>query len=270
MSWDKKEIWLVVFLVFVFLWLSAWILSYTYFAISTAVVQWYFEPITGHQTQVFAGLKLGIVYHCGSIAFGSFLLMLVWVLKAVTEWVMNKIRKASGNNRCVICLINCVRCCCNCLENFVKFINRHAFTEIVLRSCNFCQGAKYGMAVVASNGLTFAFLNTVMLFMNFILSCGVGAGSACIVHLIVNVYEAEKSVDLQNIGVDIVVFLIGFIIGRLFFTLYGISADVILHCYCHDVKKHRFAKAARPKLTKFVEDMPREDNHGKGDYDRIM
>jgi len=269
MIWNPTEKWLFVFLVFAFLWLSAWILSYTYFSISTAVVQWYFEPITGHKTHVFAGLKLGIVYHCGTIAFGSFLILLCWILRIVTEWLMNRVRKATNNNACVKCCITCVRCCCTCIENFVKFINRHAYIEVVLRSCGFCEGAGKGMKLVAANALIFSFMNTVMAFMTFTLSVAVGAGSAVIVHFIVNIYEKNQGHNLENLGVDVVNFLIGLVIGRLFFTVYGMSADTILHCYCHDVKKHQTAKGARPKCIGFIKHLPKDEKSNE-DYERIM
>jgi len=107
------------------------------------------------------GLRLGVVWHCGTIAFGSFLLMLVWIIRAITEWLMEKVRKATGGNKCVLCLINCIRCYCGCFEKFVKFCNEHAYTEVILRSCSFCQGASKGMGLVAENFLVFSFLNAV-------------------------------------------------------------------------------------------------------------
>ena len=95
--------------------------------------------------------------------------------------------------------------------------------------------------------------------MNFTLSCGVGAGSSLIVHYILKLVIATQKLNNTTIGVDICVFLFGLVIGRLFFTIYGHTADIILHCYCIDVKKHNVAKGARPKLNNFIESVPTQD-----------
>ena len=98
--------------------------------------------------------------------------------------------------------------------------------------------------------------------MNFTLSCGVGAGSSLIVHYILKLVIATQKLNNTTIGVDICVFLFGLVIGRLFFTIYGHTADIILHCYCIDVKKHNVAKGARPKLNNFIESVPTQDTQG--------
>jgi len=96
--------------------------------------------------------------------------------------------------------------------------------------------------------------------MNFTLSCGVGAGSSLIVHYILKLVISTKATTVNTtVGVDICVFLFGLVIGRLFFTIYGHTADIILHCYCIDVKKHNVAKHARPKLNNFIESVPTQD-----------
>ena len=96
--------------------------------------------------------------------------------------------------------------------------------------------------------------------MNFTLSCGVGAGSSVIVHYILKLVMSTQETTINTtIGVDICVFLFGWVIGRLFFTIYGHTADIILHCYCIDIKKNNVAKGARPKLNNFIESVPKQD-----------
>lgn len=56
-------------------------------------------------------------------------------------------------------IANCLRCVAACLEKFVKFFNKHAFTEVALRSTNFCTSAATGMKVVATNGLRFGVMH---------------------------------------------------------------------------------------------------------------
>lgn len=68
-------------------------------------------------------------YHLGSLAFGSFLLAVVWMLIAVFEYLNKKIEATSnrvteGFTRVIT---GCVRCCLQCCHRFIKFINKNAY-----------------------------------------------------------------------------------------------------------------------------------------------
>ena len=56
---------------------------------------------------------------------------------------------------------NCVGCITCCLEVLVKFINKHAYVEIALRSEPFFPSAARGFQVVTANVLRFGVLHGV-------------------------------------------------------------------------------------------------------------
>lgn len=74
-------------------------------------------------------------YHCGSIAFGSFIIALVTFIRVVFEY-LNKKYEAMGNKdnmvyKAVSC---CMRCVLWCLDKYVKFITKNAYIQIALHS----------------------------------------------------------------------------------------------------------------------------------------
>jgi len=40
------------------------------------------------------------------------------------------------------------------------------------------------------------------------------------------------TIDSSNTPIDVVVFLLSYLIGKLFMSVYAISADTIMHCFC--------------------------------------
>ena len=68
--------------------------------------------------------KNGIRYHLGSLAMGSFVMALVWMIRFVlwlyTKWAEKY--KASENG-CVKCVLKSMNCCMVCFEKCVKFLS---------------------------------------------------------------------------------------------------------------------------------------------------
>jgi hypothetical protein len=53
----------------------------------------------------------------------------------------------------------CLTCFLACLERFIKFLNKHAYVEVAMRSKCFCVSAVNGAKVVLTNSLRFGVLH---------------------------------------------------------------------------------------------------------------
>lgn len=53
----------------------------------------------------------------------------------------------------------CLTCCLACLERFIKFLNKHAYVEVAMRSSCFCVSAVNGAKIVLTNSLRFGVLH---------------------------------------------------------------------------------------------------------------
>jgi hypothetical protein len=92
-KWDDTTRYLWYFFFFGLLWLNAFILAMTQFVIIVAASMWYFGRSSDAKADVSlcTGVKWGLWYHCGSLAFGSLILAIVWLIKLVFEYM--RVRK---------------------------------------------------------------------------------------------------------------------------------------------------------------------------------
>ena len=149
----------------------------------------------------------------------------------------------------------------DCAERFVKFFNKHAFTEVALKGTNFCSSGSNAMSVIVSNTLRFGVLHglgsLVMIFAKlFIVS------TVCLACYYLKKTYTELGTDdgklADMIGPMIFIFLISLIVANLFAHIWETSCDVILHCYCIDEaiqsSKGGSAKHASKNLTNALDE----------------
>ena len=129
-DWDKNT-WIMVFYMwFGILWIIAYISAMNEFVTIVSTCTWYFsrkdipddDGIPG-DSDVGKGLWWSIRYHSGTIAFGSLLIAIVWLVKGIFEFVSKRVEEASGENCLVKCFMCCIRCCLDCFDRFMRFIN---------------------------------------------------------------------------------------------------------------------------------------------------
>ena len=97
-------------------------------------------------------------YHMGSLAFGSFLLTLVWIIRIIFEYIGEKMVDATGNNGCTKCLIGCCRCCLACFDRFIRYLNRNAYIYCALSGEGFCSSAINSFILILKNAAKFGFV----------------------------------------------------------------------------------------------------------------
>ena len=157
---------LIQFYMFLFgtLWCNAFIQAVGIFVIASACCIWYYNhgPEQEINFPIFRSYKMVLRYHLGSLAFGSLILAIVQFIEIVLELV-KKQAEANGaaNNKCFEYAINCLRCCMQCVERLVQFINKTAYIQIALRGQNFCSAAKDGFEIVWSNPARYAIVGGV-------------------------------------------------------------------------------------------------------------
>ena len=159
---------MMVYMWFGIFWILAFLLSCNEFVIIVSACTWYFsrkdipddDGIPG-DSEVMKGFIWSIRYHPGSLAFGSFLLAVVWTIRTIFEYVGNSVEKASGENCATRCLIGCVRCCLDCFDRFVRFINQNAYIYMAISNESFCSSALNAFILVLKNAAKFSFVNSI-------------------------------------------------------------------------------------------------------------
>lgn len=115
-----------------YLWVNAFLVGCTQFVISAAAAIWYFTSTSdaNGDGSICRGIWWVFRYHLGTIAFGSFIIALVQLIRIIFEYYAEKIEKADPENPVVKALLCCTRCCLDCLERFVKFISKNAYIQV--------------------------------------------------------------------------------------------------------------------------------------------
>jgi hypothetical protein len=146
-------------------WISAFLIACNEFAIICSSVTWYFsrkdieddDGIPG-DSDVKKGLLWTYRYHCGTLALGSFILTVVWAIRACFEYVGEKVHDASGGNKCTECLLSSIRCCLDCFDRFIRYLNRNAYIYCAITSTSFCPSALHSFLLILKNHAKFAFV----------------------------------------------------------------------------------------------------------------
>lgn len=159
---------MLVYMWFGLFWLIAFVVCCNEFVIIVSTCTWYFsrkdipddDGIPG-DSEVMKGFIWSLRYHAGSLAFGSLILAVVWVIRVVFEYVGNAVERASGENMATKCLIGCLRCCLDCFDRFVRFLNQNAFIYMAISNENFCSSALNAFILVLKNAAKFSFVNAI-------------------------------------------------------------------------------------------------------------
>merc|ERR1712166_1567894 len=104
-------------------------------------------------------------YNLGSLAFGSFLIALVIVIRLIFEYIDKKMQGAGDAGVMaapVKCLMGCIRCCLDCCHRFVKYINKNAYCQVVLTGESFCIAALNGFVFTFIGKMSIAIGNTII------------------------------------------------------------------------------------------------------------
>ena len=233
-SWSTSIRVYVGVMIFAILWYVSFNLSQETFSIAAMVASWYFERHNGTNISVFTGIGWAFTYHVGTLAFGSFLIALLWMIQLILAYVYQKLKESGAENTSVGFMVKCAACFVACFERLVKFINKHAYIETVLRNLNFCAAAGKCVAVITSNFLRFgvlAGLSSLFLFLgNVLISCI----TTFLTHLMLKGYAKSQNVEIDTIFPLVTVFLITMVVCLIFSYIYDVTADTLLHCVILD------------------------------------
>jgi len=109
-KWASNTRYMVCFMSFGILWLVSFIIACSQFVVIVACCTWYFNhnSDTKGNAKISTGFAWLFRYHWGSLAFGSFILALIWSVKIILS-VIEKASRRSGVGANVV--VRCFLCC---------------------------------------------------------------------------------------------------------------------------------------------------------------
>ena len=256
--WDAKIRYSWWFHLFSLFYVTAIISAYSQFVYSSSACIWYFTSEKGTEDHyVRKSFKRGLRYHFGSLAFGSFIIALCRLIMVWFESIKKRVESTAGKtsqSKCFKCIMSCLQCCVGCIGKIMEFINKHAYIQIALKGDSFCTAAWEGFALIVKNLGRFSTLALIGSLFTTIGTIFIAVSSAIIGYFLIT-QVPYFSDELNSCVLPVVVFLIiGFILGLVTMSIFGISGDALMHSFLLDEELNKGQAKSFPELQKFMSD----------------
>lgn len=232
----------VVAYFFVAVWVEFWLHALYQFVIAYAMAEYHLSPedhegyreVGGGCCALTDGLQVGILMHAGSLAMGSALVTVFFVLQVLVN-VFEAANKEETSNPCAKCLLNCVKCCLACFEKIVEFLNKNAYVDIAMTSNNYCTAVREAIGVISRLPVAMAVLNgaTVVFTLFGCLFTMICCAAFTFFLTTSETFAAPDSVFFVDAPVAVAVAggIIGGIVSLCFMTVLDMSTDALLYYY---------------------------------------
>jgi len=252
---DSKLQYCFWFHIFALLYMTAVINAYSQFVYASSACIWYFTSEKGTESHPIAkSFKRGIRYHFGSLAFGALIVAIIQFIMVIFEYLKKKVEAITGKKagKCVKCLISCVQCCLACVAKVMEFINKHAYIQIALKGDSFCTAAWEGFGLIIRNVGRFSVLTAIGGIFSIVGTIFITVASAVVGYFVITKVD-YFSKDVGSVVLPVIVFgVVGFILGKVTMSIFGVSGDALMHSFLLDEEINKGQPKAFPELQKFM------------------
>eukprot|EP00930_Biecheleria_cincta_P045470 TRINITY_DN31333_c0_g1_i1.p1 TRINITY_DN31333_c0_g1~~TRINITY_DN31333_c0_g1_i1.p1 ORF type:complete len:700 (-),score=71.44 TRINITY_DN31333_c0_g1_i1:291-2390(-) len=143
---------MTAYYVFGMLWLTELFNSLSQFVVAYAVILWYYHPKPkgfGPSMPLIRGFTVGMIFHLGTFAFGSFLISTLRGTRIILLWI-SRAAKAE-NNSVAACIAGCCACCVTLIQRYVEFITKNAYIDVAISSTSFFTAAQNAHGFITSD-----------------------------------------------------------------------------------------------------------------------
>ncbi|CAG9766256.1 unnamed protein product [Ceutorhynchus assimilis] len=215
--------------IFGMLWMIQFVIGCQHMVIAGAVSKWYFtrqkSQLSVPITESFYNLTR---YHLGTITVGSFLLVVVQILRAILSYAQKMFQNEKLKSvKCLICLC---KGCLWILQHILEILSRNAYIITAIYGHSFWKSGKRAFTILSANPLRVTAINSVGDFVLFlskvlIVACSVTVGC----------YYLKNQENIQHVWVPLVlVGLFSYFISHCFMSVYEMTIDTIFICFCED------------------------------------
>mmetsp|Transcript_29940 Transcript_29940/g.48028 ORF Transcript_29940/g.48028 Transcript_29940/m.48028 type:complete len:626 (+) Transcript_29940:74-1951(+) len=255
--------------VFVAFWIECFLNALYQFIIGYAMAEYYYAPYDHDGEKdvgccaLFDGLHVGLLYHCGSLAFGSALVAAFSTLQMIIAAIEYQNQATGQSNRVVDAILGCLQSLVTCFKWIVELINRNAYVDIAITSNNFCDAAKSAIAMIIQLGGSMAVLNGATIVFSVFGSLLIGIACAAFSFFLTTseTFTAQSSsFQVTNpVPVAVVSGFIGVSVAACFMLVFDMASDALLYCYGIDLHTGRGSSTAPPALK----DLVHNQGHGE-------
>jgi len=256
-EWTTGSKWLMGYFIFGLFWNNAFDIALSQFIISSTVCMWYFKitkSITGKFPLITSLFRC--ITHFGSIAYGSLLVGILDFWRLIITFLNSRFGRKdeqTGEDRRGYCLL-CCDCVLGCFENALRFINRHAYTQIAMTGKGFCEATEDAYYLMIRNAWRFGTVHGLGGIYTFVGELAMTSLATLYGYILITQHP-DIEAKIYSPPIMCVFFAItSFIIAHVFMGVYGVSADTIVHCFAMDEEMNNGSAVHAPeRLQDFAE-----------------
>ncbi|KAH0789400.1 choline transporter-like protein 2 isoform X2 [Histomonas meleagridis] len=237
-----------------FIWGSCFIMALGEMTVAGVVAQYYFASNEERDDMpkwiCLRSLLRSLRFHTGSLAFGSLVITIFKIITIIIEYIDQKTRETQ--NTAIKCLIKCLKCCCICVQKFLKYINRNAYIMIAMHGFNFFRGCKEAFNLLLRNAARATALNWVgdfTLFLGRVFVAGVVSSIS------IFIFKANKDITFYIVPA-VCVFVMSWLASGAFTGVFEMSIDATFLCLLEDEERNDGGPGQRrhtpPEMTEFM------------------
>eukprot|EP00933_Yihiella_yeosuensis_P002684 TRINITY_DN10464_c0_g4_i1.p1 TRINITY_DN10464_c0_g4~~TRINITY_DN10464_c0_g4_i1.p1 ORF type:complete len:640 (+),score=111.01 TRINITY_DN10464_c0_g4_i1:63-1922(+) len=233
---------------FVSYWLEYFINALYQFVIAFAMAEYYYSPVDEYGNKedlgcpLWTGTYIGLFFHCGSLAFGSFVIACFALAQTILA-ILEAQNKEGGDNPVVTCVLSTLQSIIYCLQKIVEFINKNAWIDMAITSNSYCMAAKEAIGLIVEMAGAMAILNGATLVFSVMGAMLIALASGAFAFFI----TPKDTVD-DPMVVAIAGGLIGASVAACFMLVLDMSTDALLFCYGLDMRDGHPSPHAPPAL----------------------
>lgn len=232
---------------FMFFWLVNFVIALGQMTLAGAFASYYFaftKPKDIPTFPLLASFWRSIRYHLGTLAFGSLLIALCQLARAILEYIDKKTKESQTT--CMQFVMKCMKCCLWCLEKFLKFLNKNAYIMTAIYGQNFCTAAKNAFSLILRNIVRVFVVDKVTDFVLFIGKLFVVGAVGALAFFFFDGTIARKSTSISDFTpslhyyfVPVIIVVIGtYVVASLFFNVYSMAVDTLFLCFLEDLERN--------------------------------
>ena len=239
------------------LWTASFIQGIGSMTIAGSVCAWYFSQLPKELEGVEEFEKLRfprqrcvacrslcrtVRYYCGCVAFGSLLIAVIQMIRLAFLYLQRQMAAAGKSNTLIKFLFCVVQCCLKVLQSIIEAVTTNAYIFVALKGQSFCSSGAMVFKLIVSHGAIFAAVNVLGTIIVFLGQIVIAVAAACVAYIIL-----ENSPQFQPTGATpltaswlpvLVVLLFGYVTASCFMSVFDLSIDSVLVCYCTDVDEN--------------------------------
>jgi hypothetical protein len=224
---------LLLYQVFAFLWIAAFLSAVYQHVVAGSVAGWYFSRdvmSSRPRENAFTSLFHAMTTSSGSLAFGALVLAFVQFLNFLLELS----KKSNSKNKLLVCLISALQCILGCIQGIVQYINKFAYIHIAMHGYSFCKAAKECFELISRNFFSAVIMDTITGFVLFVGKALFTALSAIITIAIMD--ASHRHLSYVTLGLTII---LSFAVLHIISHVIGVSVDTVFVCYLEDLEMNK-------------------------------